>query len=386
MQTLAPNTMNDLPEITSTVFQGADVEIEDEVDDPNLAITRPFDPDKIKVTTIPALIDGIIKRIDFEEIDLAPEFQRKARLWDIGRKSRLIESLLLKIPLPVFYVASDGEDRWSVVDGIQRLTTIYDFVKNTFELQDLEYLVKLNGSNFDQLPRPMQRRIEETQLTVNLIQDGTPEEVMINIFKRINTGGMELTAQEIRNALNKGVVRKFLQDVAKAKEFSMATTKPVNDSRMQAQEMVLRFYAFYLHSWQEYAEKNIGLDKFLTQTMRELNDLSEIERGNLGEVFRQTMDCSRAIFGDDTFRKPQSDGRRKPINKALFETWSVNLAHCSPEQRTDLIEKKDILVDGFKQLMADEKFNTSISSSTDASSRVEIRFSKVAQLIQETIK
>lgn len=386
MPTLAPKTMNDIPNVTSNDFHDADDDIDDEVDDPNLAITRPFDPDKIKVTTIPALIDGIIKRIDFKEIDLAPAFQRKARLWDIGRKSRLIESLLLKIPLPVFYVASDGEDRWSVVDGIQRLTTIYDFVKSQFKLQDLEYLVKLDGLNFDQLPRPMQRRIEETQLTVNLIQDGTPEEVMINIFKRINTGGMELTAQEIRNALNKGVVREFLQAVAKAEEFKSATTKAVSDTRMQAQEMVLRFYAFYLHPWQEYAEKNVGLEKFLTQTMRELNNLSETERDDLDKKFRQAMDCSRAIFGDDTFRKPQRDGRRKPINKALFETWGVNLARCSPEQQAILIAKKDKLIDGFKQLMADEEFNTAISSSTAASSRVEIRFSKVEKLIQETLQ
>ncbi|MBC3921022.1 DUF262 domain-containing protein [Undibacterium sp. CY18W] len=375
--------MTDLPEI---VQNGTAADVEVEIDDPNLGITRPFDPDKIKVNTIPALIDGIIKRIDFKEIDLAPAFQRKARLWDIGRKSRLIESLLLKIPLPVFYVASDGEDRWSVVDGIQRMTTIYDFVKNVFVLQDLEYLTKLNGSTFEQLPRPLQRRIEETQLIMNLIQDGTPEEVMINIFKRINTGGMELTAQEIRNALNKGVVREFLQEVAKAREFSTATTNPVNDTRMQAQEMVLRFFAFYLHPWQEYASKNDGLDKFLTQTMRELNTLSEAERGDLDKKFRQAMDCSRAIFGGDTFRKPQMDGRRKPINKALFETWSVNLAHCAPEQQADLILKKDILIDSFKHLMEDDEFNTSISSSTAASTRVEIRFSRVEQLIKETLK
>jgi hypothetical protein len=360
-------------------------EVEPEIEDLTLEIIRPFDPDKIKVTTNPALIGGIIKRIDFDEIDLAPAFQRKARLWDHGRKSRLIESLLLRIPLPVFYVAADENDRWSVVDGIQRLTTIYDFAKNIFPLSNLEYLTKLNGHKFSELPRSFQRRIEETSLVMHLIQDGTPEEVMINIFKRINTGGMELTAQEIRNALNKGVVRDFLLQLALADEFSRATTTPVNDTRMQAQEMVLRFLAFFLHPWKEYINENIGLDSFLTRTMRELNRMSDAERDVLAHVFRDAMVCSLKIFGTDTFRKPQDGGRRKPINKALFEAWSVNIAHCSTEQRARLVERKETLIVGFKNLLLDEDFNASISYSTGASTRVAIRFSKIEKLIQEVV-
>src|SRR6185312_9347960 len=123
---------------------GAMAGVEDELDDPNLAIIRPFDPERIKVNTAPAIVSLIIKRIDEKEIDLAPEFQRRARVWDIGRKSRLIESLLLKIPLPVFYVAADAKDRWSVVDGLQRLTTILDFIKGAFALHGLEYLTQLD--------------------------------------------------------------------------------------------------------------------------------------------------------------------------------------------------------------------------------------------------
>ena len=373
------DTLKTLPTATD------DSQIEEEIEDPNLGISRPFDPDKIKVNTIPALIDGIIKRIDFNEIDLAPAFQRKARLWDIARKSRLIESLLLKIPLPVFYAASDTKDRWAIVDGIQRLTTIYDFAKNVFALQNLEYLTQLEGLKFEKLPRAFQRRIEETSLVVHLIQDGTPEEVMINIFKRINTGGMELTAQEIRNALNKGVVRDFLQNLSKAEEFGTATTRPINDSRMQAQEMVLRFLAFYTHSWQGYAQQNLGFDSFLTSTMRELNSMSESRRVELSQIFRRTMYVARAIFGADTFRKPFTEGRRKPINKALFECWSVNLALCSHEQQEVLIQKKLALTSGFGQLMNDQEFNASISASTAASARVTTRFLRIQQLIEETL-
>src|SRR5690606_6211989 len=107
-------------------------------------IEHPFDPSEIKVGRKIVPISSIVQRIDHDEIDLSPDVQRRARIWDPGRKSRLIESILLRIPLPVFYVAADLDENWNVVDGLQRLTTIYDFIKfdslNAFSLRGLEYL------------------------------------------------------------------------------------------------------------------------------------------------------------------------------------------------------------------------------------------------------
>ena len=137
---------------------------------------------------------------------LRPDFQRLAGIWDNTRKSRLIESLLLRIPIPVFYVAADENEIWSVVDGVQRISTIYDYVTDKFRLSRLEYLKKLEGALYTGLPRQMQRRINETQFVVNVIEPGTPPEVMFNIFRRINTGGMALNGQEIRHALHAGPV------------------------------------------------------------------------------------------------------------------------------------------------------------------------------------
>lgn len=362
-------------------------EVDDESEDPSLNITRPFDPDRIKIHSTPALIDGIIKRINHNEIDLAPAFQRKARLWSQENKSRLIESLLLKIPLPVFYVAADDKDCWSVVDGIQRLTTIYDFVTNKFSLHGLEYLTQLDGLTFEKLPRTFQRRIEETSLSMNLILDGTPEEVMINIFKRINTGGMPLTSQEIRNALNKGKMRDLLRNLAKSPELQTAATIRVNDSRMGAQELVLRFLAFYTQPWQEYVQQNYGLDKFLNSAMRRLNKLPEPELAQLSQVFCKTMLVAHAIFGDNAFRRPKSaSGARSPINRALFEAWGVSLARLSDADQAVLIGKKQQVRDDFVQLFANPVFNTAISSSTGALARVTTRFTEIENLIQGALK
>ncbi|AXA94020.1 DUF262 domain-containing protein [Massilia sp. YMA4] len=360
--------------------------VEDEIDDPDLVIIRPFDPERIKVNTIPAIVSLLVRRIEENEIDLAPEFQRRARVWDKGRKSRLIESLLLRIPLPVFYVAADSKDRWSVVDGLQRLTTIYDFAKDKFELQGLEYLTQLKGLNFTSLPRSFQRRIEETSLVVNLIQDGTPEEVMINIFKRINTGGVSLTGQEIRNALNKGPVRDFLRDLAKCDEFIAATAKSVSDDRMDAQECVLRFMAFYLKPWPEYVKESPGLDLFLNQAMRSISEFSVTKRNKLARAFKAAMMTAHEIFGNDAFRKRYSkDDSRKMINKALFEAWSVNIALFSAAEQKVFAQKKARLLSGFIQLMNTPEFDTAISSSTGTSTRVEIRFAKINKLLQSVL-
>ncbi|CAO4194108.1 DUF262 domain-containing protein [Methylorubrum extorquens] len=350
--------------------------VEGEVD-----LTHPFDPSKIRVTTEPRTIDLLHRRIKHEEIDLAPEFQRRARLWKPHRKGQLIESILLRIPLPVFYVAATEDDMWSVVDGLQRLTTIHDFLSDRFPLSGLEYLHQLEGLCFSKLPRPMQRRIEETSLVLNIIQPGTPDEVMINIFKRLNTGGLPLTGQEIRNALYKGQVRNFLADLVKSENFQKATDGRVKDDRMDAQECVLRFAAFFLDDWRTYDRND--LDAFLSEAMRKLNALDTPSLEAVRERFLVAMNAAHAIFGNDAFRKRYSfDDSRKPVSKALFEAWTVNLAKLSNDKLAVLITHRDKIREQFQQLMATDRFfDVSISSSTGTIQRVHKRFSAIEEII-----
>ena len=172
--------------------------LENEELDPIDPITEPFDPEKVDIRTVPVLIGQLVSRIEHREIDLSPEFQRLRGIWDPKRRSRLIESLLLRIPIPVFYVAASEDDAWSVVDGLQRMSTIFDYATGEFTLSNLEYLEVFNGCKYDDLPRLMQRRINETQLIVNVIERGTPRDAMFNVFLRINTGGM--TFKPARNS------------------------------------------------------------------------------------------------------------------------------------------------------------------------------------------
>ena len=358
--------------------------LEIEQDDPQINIEHPFDPEKIRVRTTPYLVEQIVSRIDHEEIDLAPDFQR-AFVWKDKQKCRLIESLLLRIPIPVFYVAADEKENWSVVDGVQRMSTIYSYVTNEFPLSQLEYLDQFEGRTYSGLPRPMQRRINETQFVVNVIEPGTPEEVMFNIFRRINTGGEPLKGQEIRNALHSGLVREYLRELAETEEFIKATAGSIKKLRMADRECILRFLAFYIDPWNNYDTND--LDGYLSRAMTKINEMSPEQLATVAEDFKRAMRAAFDIFDDDAFRKRYDpDEFRRPVSKALFEAWSVQLAHCSQEELDKLVRKRQTVADRFISLMNDDgDFDRAISYSTGIPGRVKKRFGAIEQLVEEIL-
>lgn len=369
--------------VDAELDQETGLEIESE--DDSVEIKRPFDPRKIKVRTTHLVVDQVVTRIRHKEIDLSPDFQRKAGIWDAKRKSRLVESLLLRIPIPVFYVAANEDDLWSVVDGIQRITTLYDFINGRFPLTRLEYLTQFDGAQYGALPRSMQRRISETQLIVNVIEPGTPEDVMFNIFRRINTGGLPLTGQEIRHALHPGAVRDYLKTLADTQEFLDATNRSVKPDRMADRECVLRFLAFYSHPWEKYEDRD--LDGYLSSTMKNINAMHADERESLTRDFRKAMWTAYRVFGDDAFRKRYDPQHwKKPVSKPLFEAWSVGFARCSGEEIVKLVENRDKVVRGFMWLLNDDpEFEQAISLSTNQPRRIRKRFEAIHDLIREIV-
>ena len=361
-----------------------DTGFETEGDDSQQSVTdQPFDPSLIKVRTINVVVEQIVTRIKYDEIDLQPDFQRVRGIWDVRRKSRLIESLLLRIPIPVFYVAANHDDKWAVVDGVQRMSTIHGYMTGVFPLVQLEYRKKFEGKKYDELPRPMQRRISETQLVVNVIEPGTPPEVMFNIFRRINTGGMTLNGQEIRHALNPGRVRSYLEELANSDEFLRATDESIKKRRMADRECVLRFLAFSIDPWEQYATSS--LETYLENAMKKINDMVPEQRETLAVNFRKAMRAATRIFGDDAFRKRYrpEDGRH-PISLALFEVWSVQLARCSPHEIDRLVERRADVRERFMSILnEDADFEKAISVSTGTAQRIRKRFAAVHDLVQE---
>lgn len=365
---------------TPKIVAEDDIEIEDtSYVDP---IAKPFDPKRVDIYTKPMLLELIFRRLRNNEIDLNTPFQRGVNLWDETKQSRLIESILIKLPLPAFYFDGSDDDKWLVVDGLQRLSTFKNFmVDKNLKLQNLEYLNQFNDFSFDDLPRNLQRRIEEHEITAYIINPGTPHEVKFNLFRRINTGGLILTAQEIRHALNQGIPADFIIDLAELKEFKQYGIKP---KRMLDRDFVTRFIAFYLNNPQNYAP---DLDTFLHNSMAELKQLSKLHREDIKNNFKKALKASWLIFNKDAFRKRyHKDDNPKPINKALFEVWTVNLSKLPQSDIDKLISRKKNVKRKFINLLnKDTDFEKSITAGTGSKNRVQKRFEAIEILIKEVL-
>ncbi|MCG9874530.1 MAG: DUF262 domain-containing protein [Leptospiraceae bacterium] len=347
----------------------------------------PFDPKKIEIKTKQLSIDLLIKRLFAKpaEIDLYPEFQRKDDLWDEIKQSRLIESILISFPLPAFYFDGSDDNKWLVIDGLQRLSTLRNFViLKSLKLTGLEFLSKLNDKGFDELDRTLQRKIEETQVVAYITNPGTPPEVMYNIFKRINTGGLILEPQEIRHALNQGVPAKFIESLSKLASFKEATLNSISTKRMADRELVTRFVAFYTIGYNKYSP---DLDTFMNSALVNLKELSIKEREKIQSDFEKSMNAAIKIFGDWAFRKANNYPKtRSKINKPLFEVWSVLLAKLDQGEIEILESKREFLMKSFSELCkSDDQFIASITNATGDETRVKRRLEKIENLIKDVI-
>ena len=389
-----------------------------EAESEEVDLQDPFDPEKISIDGKIVPMDALIRRLIQGSIRLAPAFQRK-EVWDIERKSQLIESMMLKIPLPMFYVAADEKGNWDVVDGLQRLTTIKEFVLgNTymqtrddklkgkgFRLKELEFWGdKYDGLMFATLPEGITNRILETEFRFTIINPGTPEEVKRNIFKRINTGGMPLTSQEIRHALYQGNSTDLLEELSNTGAFLEATNNSVDDSRMAARELILRFLAFLIHKHVDYPRTS-DMDAFLSNSMRIINLMPGLDNKRLVKIFkhsdipvikcsdidvlkkrfRRAMMRSIVLFGGHAFRKSYGNYRKSPINKTLFEVWGNILANLSKEQFQTIEANKVDFIKEYSTMLNDENFVAVISRDSWKYSGVLSRYSLIQSLVNKYI-
>ncbi|WP_294488671.1 DUF262 domain-containing protein [uncultured Mailhella sp.] len=345
-------------------------------------ITQPFDTRAIRIDSKSGNMNTLLDRLENDEIDLAPDFQRQAGIWNERNQSRLMESLMLRIPIPAFYFDGTNDEKWLVVDGLQRLTAIRRFViDQNLRLSDLEYLKEHEGKTFSELPRPLQRAIREADLVWYLIMPGTPANVKFDVFRRINTGGLPLSAQEIRHALNGKPVTDVIRVLAESDAFKRATACGISAKRMDDRECVTRFLVFSVFPPEKYDKDDF--DAFLNTGMRYLNEHPELLE-DLQHRFLRVMQAAERIFGNDAFRKRyHAKATRFPVNKALFESWSVNLDACTDEELNILEHKKYILRDAFIKLMQkDNVFDKAVTQGTGSISRVRCRFQRIKDLIR----
>jgi hypothetical protein len=339
-------------------------------------IKEPFDPKDINITVEPKTMDG--------EIDLDPDFQRKGNLWAPDVQSRLIESLMLRFPLPAFYFDAGDEDKWLVVDGLQRLWTLKNFiVEKTLRLQGLEILRDYDGKTFDELPRPMQRRIMETQVTAYIIKPGTPLAVKYNVFRRINTGGLMLNPMEIRHALNQGPAASFLKDVSECRGFTDYIR--ASDKRMNDRELILRYVAFRLTPYSQFVKPS---SSFLDKSMEKLGKLTNTERNNLKTGLFRALAISREWFGRHRFSRSygREEELRQLTNAALFEVWTSQIARLTDEQIAKINARLPDFKEDYRQLFNSATFDNSVTRGTSDYTAVQTRFGSIESLINRYIR
>jgi len=355
---------------------------EEEISDP--VMQDPFNPSDINIITKPDSLRNLIERLNHNEIDMNTDFQRHAELWDNAKMSRLIESILIRFPLPAFYFDASDEEKWLVVDGLQRLSSIRKFVvEKKLKLRGLEYLKDFNGQNYDDLPRTYQRRIDECPVTLFLIQPGTPEAVKYSIFRRINTGGLILNDQEIRNAMAAPDLRKYLEELADDENLK----KTIGDQsrRMADQEMVLRFLAFQFMDY-EQSKKNIAT--FLDEMVKKLEGASSKKRDEYKTSFQTAIKRCCLVFGESAFEKSTTGQTSKRVrkNSTLFEVWTTALVRLTESEIETLYAHKERLIQSHLHLMThDNDYFRSITYSTQKKDHFRTRKAKVSQLIKEVL-
>ena len=355
---------------------GATVEEVDGVDETAGDGWGDYPLDAVFVRTEQRTVGEVVARIQKNRYVLDPEFQRDF-VWPAPKQSKLIESCVMRIPLPVFYVAEAPDGRIIVVDGLQRLTTFTRFLGGDLRLTGLVSADRagsheLEGKTYDKLPLNLQERIADTQLTMYILDAKAPERARLDIFERVNSGA-QLTRQQMRNALYNGRATQWLKAAAEGAPFQEATAGSLDSKAMRDREAINRFCAFSLLGWESY--KTGDMDSFLAKGLKTLAGLGEEGLIRLRADFDAAMTLSKRLFDQHAFRKSlasdQANVPRSVINISLFEVSAVVMSRfASSFDASRDAELRDVV----KELIRDIFFARSITYSTNSTQAVRERF------------
>ena len=361
---------------------------------------NPYNPDEIKVRTDKIPITLVNQMIKNGDIDLNPDFQRHL-VWDQIQKSRLIESILLRIPLPMFYFAEDKEGKLSVVDGLQRTSAIKEFMDNKFPLRNLQYLEDTCGNRYYEtkgkekgIDAKYFRWFNLTTLSANIIDPSSPYQVKYDIFRRINTGGKPLNNQEIRNCLTGQGLREALKEMTGMNEFKIATDYSIRSKRMEDQEVALRFLMFY-----EKVNKEGSIDSYNGYMDTSLDEYTEEKIKRKKSDFEQQIqkyiaamkNASYLIGPRYAFRKIRPNDTlptsyKQLINKALFVCTSILLADYECEKLMSQNEKSVLLFPLANKINEDPQLIYYLSYGTNGRANLLYTYSVLKELFTKVIR
>ena len=308
------------------------------------------------------------KTLHLRPISDKPKFQR-GYVWSNRLASLLIESILLKIPIPPCYFSQNDEFELDVIDGQQRIYSIYRFLNNQFSLSGLKVLKELNGMLYHKLRRKQQLQIESHTLRSVVVTNDSHPDIQFDVFERLNTNTMPLNAQELRNCVYRGNLNDLLGDLVTHKPWLQILGKKQSDKRLRDEELILRFMAFQI----------LGIDSYKTPQKHWLNDAAKIGRhfgdaklDELARTWKSAINNSLIIFSStECFRRPDQRGKKTVINRALMDLVMNSLAK-KPDPLVK--EKAGEFKRAYDQLLQDDEFKDLISRAIDHKSRTNRRF------------
>lgn len=283
-------------------------------------------------------VKSIKSMLDGGDYKLNPEYQRRKR-WDKGRKSRLIESFIMNVPLPPVFLYEYDYSKFEVMDGLQRLTTIFDYYSGSFALEGLGYWKELEGKTYNELPEEIQRGIDRRYISsIVLLEETakTPEEAETLkqiVFERLNSGGEKLTPQETRNALYNGEFNKLCLRLSTNEKFRKMWGIPLESEgedklltseayrKMDDVQLVLRFFAY------RFIDILTGtVEDFLDDYLKQANNFSEKTLLDMEKLFVDTIDIAYGIFEEDAFLSPVYERKITKPQKTIYDPLMQSIA------------------------------------------------------------
>jgi hypothetical protein len=322
-------------------------------------------------------VHDVLRRIEQGSFIMDPDFQRDF-IWEEDKQSKLIESVLMRIPLPVFYLAENPKGQMIVVDGLQRLSTFQRFVDNELRLK-LKHQPELNEKRFKDLSPKLQNRVEDSNLILYVIDAKVPAQALLDIFERVNSG-LALTRQQMRNCLFTGLATRFLKEEANTSLFKEATGGSLNPKTMRDRELINRFCAFQILGIETYKG---DMDDYLARTLESMNTMEQKELDKVSAMFRTSLKNNIKLFGKHAFRKHvRGQDDRSVINASLWDVMSTGLSHYSEHLVEARIEK---LQSSLYELFGSYLFKESITLGTNQVNRVKDRFNMTNEIFKEVL-
>jgi hypothetical protein len=326
--------------------------------------------------TIEFLVQKYLNKIGSDENDIfVPEYQREF-VWDDSRQSKLIESIVLGLPIPIIFLAEDTNGRLEIVDGSQRIRTLAAFISNELTLENLDKLTQLNGLQYKDLPESRRRKINNTAIRMIVLSESATEDVKNDLFERINRGSDLLRNMEKRKGIYRGAFNTFIYDSC-AKNPTLIRLSPLAKSvenRQELEELILRFFALS-DQYPNFRTHRSGIGSVLDEYIEECNaDFDKDQEAMKNSDFIRMLSFVEKAFPNG-FVKP----RGQFVSRVFFEAVSVGV-HLALNEKPDL---KPLPVDVTKWLR-DETFHSIVSGKykTHAPQKIKQRVDYVkAQLL-----